>query len=120
MSPATDYINELVKLVLPTDLLDYFGIVNMNLKEREVHVSLDELAIVPPSYKDEKLTSKGFYSSSIIQDFPLRDKAVFLHVRRRKWLVESSQKIVSRDWSLVSKGSRLSKGFASFLKGLLR
>lgn len=120
MFGESDYLNELVKLVLPTELLDYFGIVNLELKEREVHISLDELAIVPPAYKDEKLISKGFYPSSTIQDFPLRDKAVFLHVRRRKWLVESSQKIVSRDWSLVSQGSRLSKEFAFFLKGLLR
>lgn len=43
---------------------------------------------------------------------------VYLHVRKRKWLVNSSGQIISRDWDLVAKGARSTKGFASFLKEL--
>ena len=66
----------------------------------------------------EKVSSKGFHSEVVIQDFPIRDKKVFLHVRRRRWLVESTNKIVSRDWNTVAKGTRLTGEFAAFLKGL--
>lgn len=53
-----------------------------------------------------------------IQDFPLRDKPMFLHIRRRRWLVESSGQVISRNWTTVAKGTRMTNGFAAFLKGL--
>ena len=79
---------------------------------------MDELNIKPSIYEKEKLISKGFHDTVIINDFPIRDKAMFLHVRRRRWLVESSGMVVSRDWDAVAKGTGLTKGFATFLKGI--
>jgi len=32
----------------------------------------------------DKLESKGFHSKIVIQDFPIRNKAVYLHVLRRR------------------------------------
>lgn len=109
----------LVKLLLPEDIFDYFEIINIDIKDKEVYIDLDELNIPPEGFKEEKLISKGFHSSSTIQDFPLRDKAMFLRVRRRRWLIESTGKVISRDWEAVAKGTRLTKGFANFLKGIL-
>jgi hypothetical protein len=43
---------------------------------------------------------------------------MFLHIRRRWWLVESIGIVVGRDWDTVAKGTRLTKGFAIFLKGI--
>ena len=43
---------------------------------------------------------------------------MFLHVRRRRWLVESSGNTISRDWDTVAKGTRYTKDFATFLKGV--
>ncbi|MDO8997449.1 MAG: hypothetical protein Q7U77_12545, partial [Sediminibacterium sp.] len=84
------------------------------------YVYLDERDIKPTGYSDKKLTSKGFHSESVIQDFPIRDKAVFLHVRRRRWLVEPDGEVVSKDWDSVAEGTRYTKSFADFLKGFLR
>jgi transposase len=52
----------------------------------------------------------------MIKDFPLRDKKVVLHVRRRRW-VDDAGKSYSRCWDLVAEGTRYSKEFAFFLKG---
>ena len=112
-------ISSLIKLFLPSEVFDYFEIMNVTVENRTVHVYLDELDIKPVEYATDKLTSKGFTEASVIQDFPLRDKAVYLHVRRRRWFNESSQKVVSRNWDLVAKGTRYTKDFATFLKGLL-
>lgn len=109
----------LLELILPVELLDYFTIVNMEIGSNEVHMYIDEKNIFPEEFKEEKLISKGFCQESVIQDFPLRDKALFLHVRRRKWEIEATKKIVSRSWKLTAEGTRYSKEFASFLKGLL-
>jgi hypothetical protein len=118
MPEQNEHYQNLVKLLLPAELFDYFVITRLVVEDRAVTVFLDELDIKPTFYSDQKLTSKGFHAESIIQDFPIRNKAVFLHVRRRRWLIESTGEVVSRDWESVAEGTRYTKSFADFLKGL--
>ena len=113
----THYLS-LIKLILPEELFDYFELANLELRNQEVHVYLEENNVVPQGYEEEKLTSKGFHPAVTVQDFPLRDKPMFLHIRRRRWQVESTGQVISRDWNTVAKGTRMTKGFAAFLKGL--
>ena len=61
----------------------------------------------------------GFLPESRITDFPIRDKRATLIVRRRRWKDEKTGEIVSNDYELVAKGTRHSKEFAAFLKGVL-
>jgi hypothetical protein len=65
---------------------------------------LDELHLKPEGFENAKLLSKGFHPTAIIQDFPIRDRAMYLHVRRRRWLIEASGQVISRDWDTVAKG----------------
>ena len=109
----------LVKALLPEDLFDYFEITDVRVFDKSIDVYLDEKNQPSDTLKGQKLSSKGFYPSVTIQDFPIRERAVFLHVRRRKWLVEQSGKIVSNDWDAMARGTRYTKGFATFLKELL-
>ena len=109
----------ILELILPREILEHFIVINLVIQAREVHLYLDERPEVPDEYKDEKLISKGFHPEAVIQDFPLRNKALYLHVRRRKWEVESTKKIVSKTWNLMADGTRYSTEFATFLKGLL-
>lgn len=119
MIMLNDNYQSLIRLLLPSEIFDYFEITNLVVEDRSVAVFLDERDIKPTAYTGEKLTSKGFHPESIIQDFPIRNKAVFLHIRRRRWLVESTKEVVSRDWDSVAEGTRYTKSFADFLKGLL-
>jgi hypothetical protein len=109
----------ILSLVLPAEVFEYFEIIKTETVSRQVHLYLDEQNIVPDEYKGEDLLSKGFHQESVVQDFPLRDKALFLHIRRRRWQIERTGEVVSRNWNLVAKGTRYSEGFAAFLKGLL-
>lgn len=108
----------LIKALLPEEIFDYFKIIKVDIETKVIDVYLDELNITPEEYSAEKLISKGFHESTVFQDFPIRNKAVYLHVRRRKWLVESTGKVISKQWDLSAKGSRYTKDFATFLKGL--
>ena len=119
MSEEKNQYLELIKLFLPAEIFEYFDLVKLEVKEAEVHAYLEEENNPPAIYNHEKLASKGFHSSITIQDFPIRDKPLFLHVRRRRGLIESSGEVVSRDWNTVAKGTRLTKDFATFLKGIL-
>ena len=118
MNLQTDQYNILIKALLPTEIFDYFEIVKVDLDTKVIDVHLDELNLPPEEYSKDKLSSKGFHDPIVFQDFPIRDKAVYLHVRRRKWLVKSNGKVISRQWDLSAKGSRYTKDFATFLKGL--
>jgi hypothetical protein len=119
MEASQAQLLNILELILPKEILEYFSVTNITTQANEVHLYLDERNEVPDQFKGEKLISKGFHPESVVQDFPLRNKALFLHVRRRKWEVESSKKIVSKTWNLSAEGTRYSNEFAAFLKGLL-
>ncbi len=119
MEATLEQMLNILELILPKEILEHFTVTNLEIRPKEVHLYLDEHNEVPDEYKDEKLISKGFHPEAVIQDFPLRNKALYLHVRRRKWEVQSTNKIVSKTWDLMADGTRYSNEFATFLKGLL-
>ena len=118
MSIDSNLSQDLIKLLLPEEIFEYFDIVDVKVKKDQVDVFLDEKNIIPEEYSETKATSKGFHAVATVRDFPIRDKSMFLHIRRRRWLIESSGQVVSRNWELVAKGTRFTKDFAAFLKGL--
>jgi len=109
----------LVKYILPEEIFQYFEITKIEEHGKELHIYLDENPDKPDCYSEYNLSSKGFHSEVTIKDFPIRNKAAILHVRRRRWLVEDTEKVVSREWNLMAEGTRYTKGFATFLKGLI-
>lgn len=119
MNSQQSQYKALVEAFLPKDLFQYFEITDVKVTEKKIQVDLDELNNPPASHKNIKLISKGFHAPVIIQDFPIRERAVFLHVRKRKWKEERTGKIIGNNWDTVAKGTRFTKGFASFLKDVL-
>jgi hypothetical protein len=109
---------DLAKYLLPKGILDYFEIVADTIGNDRVHFYLEERNIIPEEYKTEKSQSKGFSPEIAVEDFPLRGKPVLLHIKRRRWTLLTTGKIVKRDWNLVAKGTRITSEFASFLKGI--
>lgn len=109
---------DLAKYFLPDGILDYFEIVDDRLENDRVHFYLEEKNIVPQEYESEIAQSKGFSPEITVEDFPLRGKSVLLHIKRRRWTLVDTGKIVKRDWNLVAKGTRITSEFASFLKDI--
>jgi hypothetical protein len=112
--------NLLLKLILPESIEEYFEVTKVNKEGDVIHIYLKELNKVPSEYASNKLTSKGFFDETTIQDFPIRGFNVFLHVARRRWMNEDTGQVVYRDWDLVAKGTRITKDFAAFLKEFRR
>ena len=113
------HLVRLVQYILPEEIFEYFEITKIEEQGKELHIYLDENPDLPSGYSAYKLTSKGFHDEAIIKDFPIRNKAALLHVRRRRWLVEETGKVVSREWNLTAEGTHYTQGFATFLKGLI-
>ena len=115
---VSDSLSVIAKLLLPEVLVTYFDLTKHEVKGEEIHFYFRELNDIPMELIGIKLHSKGFFAEASIQDFPIRGKNVFLHITRRRWLDESTGKVVTRDWQLVAKGTRITSEFAAFLKEL--
>ena len=109
---------DLAKYFLPEGILEYFEIVDDKIQNDQVHFYLEEKNILPQEYQSELAQSKGFSPEITIEDFPLRGKPVLLHIKRRRWTLIDTGKIVKRDWNIVAKGTRITNEFAVFLKGI--
>ena len=111
-------LSSIAKLLLPEVLVTYFDLTEHEVKDDDIHFYFTELNDIPKELIGVELHSKGFFPEATIQDFPIRGKNVFLHITRRRWLNEDTEKVVTRNWSLVAKGTRITSEFAAFLKEL--
>jgi len=81
------------------------------------YIYLDEKNILPKDFKKVEFESKGFYERTIIQDFPIRGKAVYLGIRRRRWRNKFDKSIeLKSDYSFIADGSKLTVELSAFLK----
>lgn len=109
----------MVSYLLPDGILEYFDIISAVADGEGLKIHLEEKNLAPGGYSSSEVASKGFFDEISIQDFPIRHRKAFLCVKRRRWTVLATGSVVSRDWNLVQKGTRMTQEFAAFLKGIL-
>lgn len=113
----------LISFVLPQELLSHFGINHVKelcrIEDKTVYISveLEEINKLPSMYDSKEYESKGFLSSKTIQDFPLRGKALYLTIKRRRWRHKLTKKEITSDYSFLAEGSKLTQELSDFLKG---
>ena len=110
----------LLKLFLPDFILEHFEIKGVIEEPETFHIELEELNAPPVEWSGKKVQSKGFFPQIVIQDFPIRGRKVFYHIKRRRWLDTEDSKVIYRNWVLVEKGTRMTGDFAAFLKEINR
>ena len=90
---------------LPEGILDFFELVwveTQSLDSREskkdilytgtLHMYLDERDNRTDEMQD--LRPNGFTEETVISDFPVRDKKLTLHIRRRRWLTPEGKSVI--------------------------
>jgi hypothetical protein len=113
-------LKQLVELMLPEGTLEYFNLVRLYKDKEGLKLYLEEKNTPPEEYQGQTLHSKGFTPEVEIRDFPIREHKVILSIKRRRWEVQSSGEVVTRNWDLIMQGTRITKGFGLFLKEALR
>lgn len=115
---------DIYQYILPTKLLDHFIITKVEElpdtagKDMDIYIDIEEKNILPEGYDSAKYESKGFFPAKTIQDFPLRGKALYLRIKRRRWRnKDDKNEIIYNDHSLIAKGVKLTQELADFLKG---
>jgi len=109
---------DLLKYILPNEILEYFEVTDVKEQQGLLTFCLDEKNNLPEELPQGDYESKGFAPPIRIQDFPIRDRAVFIEVRRRKWIDKKTDKVYSRTWELTANGTKYTKEFGAFLKEL--
>lgn len=123
MKTENQYLT-LAHMVLPTGILEWFDIVDVEEQITDptgkatfvgiIHIHLDEAKHVGTALQE--LRPNGFTEASVITDFPIRDRKLKLHIRRRRWLDRDGHNVVLDLYPLVADGTRYSPEFAAFLK----
>jgi hypothetical protein len=110
--------DQLLRAILPDVLIDNFDVVNYEKTDTRFDIWLDEKKVMMREDKKySNVISHGFGEYHSIQDFPIRGRAAYLHVRKRKWLDKDTGEIFSYDWELSEfDETRLNSEFVSFLK----
>ena len=109
---------DLLRAILPDVLVDNFEVVRYEKTEVRFDIWLDEKKVqMREDKKNSSVISYGFGEYRAIQDFPLRGRATYLHVRKRKWLDKDTGEIFSYEWELSEYDeTRLNAEFVAFLK----
>ena len=111
---------DLVELLLPEGVLEYFEVTAIEKQGKHLRIHLEERDNIPEEYSAERYRSNGFLPEIEVKDFPIRDMFVTLHIKRRRWLLLDNGKKIKRDWSMVAPETRMTKDLAAFLKELAR
>lgn len=112
--------SDLLAYFLPEGILTYFDIRKVTDQDSKLIISLEEKPLTSEELSNRHLHSKGFYPAVEIQDFPIRKRACYFKVKRRRWIDIDTGELYTRDWNLVEKGTKMTSEFALFLKRLAR
>lgn len=115
----------LLNIILPDGILEVFEVSDVTeehtgiieetgLERRIIHIRLDERDLRVNEWHD--LRPDGFTEEHCINDFPIRDRKVVLHIRRRRWLDNEGKNVILPHESLTAPGTSYSKEFADVLK----
>lgn len=113
---------EFLTQIFPKGLLEHFTITefkelgDIRYKVMFYEIYLEENNIILGDYDQRLYESKGFTEVEL-QDFPIRGKAVFLKIKRRRWRLKSDKsKIVRNDFSHIAADSGFTQELSDFLK----
>jgi hypothetical protein len=113
-----EQLETLARYILPEEILNDFDIVGIEEKSGILHIRLDEQPNLPLGYTTDTVSPNGFFPSSCVYDFPIRNRKVVLDIRRRRWVEKDTGKSLSKSFETTSKGTRYTESFAAFLKGV--
>lgn len=101
-------ISSVLSMFLPKGLLSYFDIVFYSETEICYLLYWEEMNNIPEELSSLSLRSKGFFPEIQVQNSPIRGKAVFLNIKRRRWEDPSTGKTYSKDCQLFAVGTLIS------------
>ena len=121
-----ELLHGVVALLLPDSVLDHFEIVKLEEEDvpvpedgsytpykRKVHLYLDER----DERTAEEITSlrpNGFTEYTLVTDYPVRNRLLTLHMRRRRYISADDRNTILCTYPLKAKGTSISPEASCF------
>ena len=106
-------------LLFPEPISSHFEVRSIKEFSEHIEIRLEELAELVPKELSEsrgKIVLDGFCNPVELQSFPLKGKAVYLKIYRRRWKEKGTSRHYSNSYKLHPEGVKATTEFASFLK----
>ncbi len=109
---------ELLKLIVPKEITDNFELIEIVERTNMITLSFEELASrIPKPLRGKEVVLDGYLNQLELQTFPLKDKTVYIALRRRRWKEKGDTKqSYSNTYELHIEGMKTTKEFGAFLK----
>lgn len=110
--------SQMIWMCLPQGLEELFEIVDFKMTDQAYDIWLDEKKILSKEDRhNPNIVARGYTDPVVIQDYPMRGRPVYLHMRKNKWWDKLSGEVFSYNLELPNEeGTRLSAEFVAFLK----
>ena len=111
-------LESLFSLLFSEELASNFIVKSVQEYPEHIEIVLEEDShLIPSSLSSvSDVVLDGFCNPKELQSFPMKGKAVYLKVYRRRWKEKGSSKHHSNNYNLNPKGVKATKSFSSFLK----
>jgi len=119
MVMKTNIVQCLHGLLFPEPISSHFEVEEIKEFSEHIEIRLEELAELVPEELSEsrgKIILDGFCNPVELQSFPLKGKAVYLKIYRRRWKEKDTSRHYSNCYTLHPQGVKATVDFASFLK----
>ncbi|MEI6062802.1 MAG: hypothetical protein WCR72_19015 [Bacteroidota bacterium] len=109
---------ELLKLIVPKEITDNFDLIEIVERTNMITLSFEELTSrIPKALSGKEVVLDGYLNQLELQTFPLKDKTVYIALRRRRWKEKGDNtQSFSNTYELHVEGMKTTKEFGAFLK----
>lgn len=111
-------LRDLVQLIAPDMVVKNFDLTEINETSKNIFLIFTEKEDrIPKSLQNKLVVLDGYMNKMELQTFPLKDKTVYIVLRRRRWKEKgSSEAGISNSYDIHEKGMKTTKEFGAFLK----
>lgn len=113
---------EFASMFVPEEILEHFEVVSIESKDEEYVLRLEEDKDRLPQeiLRKKKAVLDGFCRVLELQTFPVKGKAVYLHLYRRRWKEKGGgERNFHNEYDFHAKGMKATREFGAFLKGAI-
>jgi len=110
-------LSEIIELIAPGEISKNFEVVSIEEKNDSILIIFEEKKdLIPKELEGKQTLLDGFLNPLALQTFPLKDKQVYLVVKRRRWKEVGKTTGYSNTYDLHRKGMKTTNEFGNFLK----
>lgn len=115
-----------LSLLLPEGILEWFEVTKIEEKANDkaegelerhlypkvLHVYLDE--ILSDAAEERGLRPNGYTEATTVNDYPVRNRKLMLHVRRRRYCDRTGKNVLLNNYKASEDGTRLTVEYGIF------